>query len=195
MIKSSLKVARGATLICLLSLAASLPALAEAPVKFDMAKSKYKPGQVWSYKTRPEDKDSTLKVLMVEEYDKSGKVIHITVTKLKVKNPKSPTGFNESIEHAPITEKALDASTVKKLADEPAPEKPKGYDIWKTEFDKGKATIFAVPVIEIVETISGPLANKAGKSPDKAANDASKKKIFIKDVKVKKPEDVKKEAK
>lgn len=42
--------------------------------KYDM---KYRVGQEWNYKTRPGEENSILRILKIEEYPASGKVIHI----------------------------------------------------------------------------------------------------------------------
>lgn len=38
---------------------------------------KYNVGQEWKYKTRPGEENSILKILKIEEYPATGKVIHI----------------------------------------------------------------------------------------------------------------------
>lgn len=119
-------------------------------------KDKYSVGQQWNYKTRPTEKSSTLKILKIEEYTETGKVIHISVGGLKMKSPASPTGYAENISHIPISEEALDKSvTSLKNETEKKPDSLEmdGYSYWKKEFDKGNAGIFTIPVSEIVETM------------------------------------------
>lgn len=41
---------------------------------------KYSVGQEWQYKTRPTEEKSTLKILKIEEYPETGKVIHISIS-------------------------------------------------------------------------------------------------------------------
>ncbi|WP_433625291.1 hypothetical protein [Chryseobacterium cucumeris] len=119
-------------------------------------KNQYSVGQEWNYKTRPTEKNSTLTILKIEEYPETGKVIHISVNGLKMKNPASPTGYAENLSHLPISEEALKKSitSLKKEAyKKPDSLEMDGYSYWKKEFDKGNAGIFTIPVSEIVSTM------------------------------------------
>ncbi len=124
--------------------------LAGCTKKDDM---KYSVGQEWNYKTRPTEENSTLTILKIEEYPKNGKVIHISVSGLKMKNPQHPDGIANRISHLPLSEEALDNS-VTSLKNEtrrkPDSTEMDGYSYWKREFDKGKAGVFSTPVSEIV---------------------------------------------
>lgn len=117
---------------------------------------KYSVGQEWKYKTRPTEKSSTLKILKIEEYPSTGKVIHISVSGLKIKNPHSPEGVAKQLSHIPISEEALNKS-VTKLQNEtgkmPDSIEMDGYSYWKKEFDNGNAGIFTIPVSEIVSAM------------------------------------------
>ncbi|WP_343659818.1 hypothetical protein [Chryseobacterium sp.] len=119
-------------------------------------KDQYSAGQEWNYKTRPTEKSSILKILKIEEYPETGKVIHISISGLKIKNPASPTGFAEYFSHIPISEEALDKSvtTLKsETGKKPDSLEMDGYSYWKREFDKGDAGIFTIPVSEIISTM------------------------------------------
>lgn len=124
--------------------------LAGCTKKDDM---KYSVGQEWNYKTCPTEENSTLTILKIEEYPKNGKVIHISVSGLKMKNPQHPDGIADRISHLPLSEEALDNS-VTSLKNEthrkPDSTEIDGYSYWKREFDKGKAGVFSTPVSEIV---------------------------------------------
>ncbi|MGG5210876.1 hypothetical protein ACQWU4_18300 [Chryseobacterium sp. MIQD13] len=113
----------------------------------------YSVGQEWQYKTRPTEENSTLKILKIEEYPKTGKVIHISVNGLKMKNPASPEGFAHTLSHIPISEEALNKS-ITKLQNEthkmPNSIEMDGYSYWKKEFDSGNAGVFSISVSEIV---------------------------------------------
>ncbi|RKE77967.1 hypothetical protein [Chryseobacterium sp. AG363] len=119
-------------------------------------KDQYSVGQQWNYKTRPTEKSSTLTILKIEEYPETGKVIHISVSGLKMKNPASPTGYAENLSHLPLSEEALNKSitSLKKEAyKKPDSLEMDGYSYWKKEFDNGNAGIFTIPVSEIVSTM------------------------------------------
>lgn len=113
--------------------------------------TKYKVGQEWNYKTRKGEENSTLKILKIEEYPTHGKVIHISIGRLKVGNPDIEKGFANEFTHIPISEKALDKS-ITELKNEKIklPDYIDGYDYWKKEFDQGIAGVFSISVSEIV---------------------------------------------
>ncbi|KFF22912.1 hypothetical protein IW22_01305 [Chryseobacterium sp. JM1] len=123
---------------------------------------KYSVGQEWKYKTRPTEGKSILKILKIEEYPATGKVIHISVSGLKMKNPGSPTGFSENLSHIPISEEALNKSVTKlqnhtrKMPDSLETD---GYSYWKREFDKGDAGVFTIPVSEIVGSMENAIVS------------------------------------
>lgn len=112
----------------------------------------YKIGQEWKYKTRKGEENSTLKILKIEEYPTHGKVIHISVGGLKVRNPDVEKGFANEFTHIPITEKALNES-ITELKNEKIklPSYIDGYAYWKKEFDQGIAGVFSISVSEIVD--------------------------------------------
>lgn len=117
---------------------------------------KYNVGQEWKYKTRPGEENSILKILKIEEYPATGKVIHISINGLKMKDPQHPKGIADKISHLPITEEALDQSVISIKNDTrqmPDSTETDGYSYWKKEFDKGNAGVFSIPVSEIVNVM------------------------------------------
>ncbi|MFS4430425.1 hypothetical protein [Chryseobacterium sp. S90] len=119
-------------------------------------KDQYRAGQEWNYKTRPTEKSSILKILKIEEYPETGKVIHISVSGLKIKDTSSTTGIADKFTHIPISEEALDKSvtTLKnETGKKPDSLEMDGYSYWKREFDKGDAGIFTIPVSEIISSM------------------------------------------
>ena len=57
----------------------------------DATESRYKVGQVWSYKTRPNETKSTFIVVKVENDPKLGNIVHIALRDLKIKIHIVPT--------------------------------------------------------------------------------------------------------
>ena len=113
---------------------------------------KYKPGQKWSYKTRPGEEDSYLIVLKVDKDPKLGNIIHIALRKLKMKNERSPDGSpSENVNHMPFSQEALDRSDPKLLAEETdLPDFADGYQMWREAFDARRAGIYSITVAEAV---------------------------------------------
>jgi hypothetical protein len=117
----------------------------------DTTGSTYRVGQVWSYRTRPQEPESTLTVVKVESHPKLGTIVHISLQGLRMKSPRAPDGYAETISHLPMSAEALDKSVVKLLRENaPLPEFQEGYKEWRRGFDAGKAGFFTIPVAEAV---------------------------------------------
>ena len=56
-------------------------------------------GQEWAYQTQPQETDSTFIITRIDLGGPKGKIIHIYVKGLKMKNKLSATGFNDYIVH------------------------------------------------------------------------------------------------
>ena len=109
-------------------------------------------GQVWSYKTRENESSSTFIVLKIDADAKLGKIVHIAVTDLKMKNPRSRNGFSERIGHMPFFEKALAMSAVKLLKENAdLPDFESGYGLWKEAFDQKRAGFYTVTLADAIK--------------------------------------------
>lgn len=112
----------------------------------------FKVGQEWQYQTRPHEENSRVKIAKIENYEEIGKIVHIAVSRVKIKNPKYPKGLLEEVMHLPVSEDALKNSITKletEHADLPAYEQ--GYVRWKSAFDEKKAGYFGIPLREILQ--------------------------------------------
>ncbi len=122
----------------------------------DTTESKYKVGQVWSYKTRPNEKKSTFIVLKVEKDPKLGNIIHIALRDLKLKRPNGD--FIETAGHLPFAEEAINKSAVKLLKEKAdLPDYEEGYGMWREAFDAGKAGIYTITIAEAVDVMETTL--------------------------------------
>jgi hypothetical protein len=131
----------------LLSAAAS--GSAQGSVLKDSTESKYKVGQVWSYKTRPGEKKSSFVVLKVESHPKIGNIIHIALRGLKLRRPDGD--FIETAGHLPFAEEAIKRSAVKLLKEkDDLPDYEEGYEMWREAFDAGRAGVYTVTIAEAV---------------------------------------------
>jgi len=92
--------------------------------------AKYKPGQIWSYKTRASESSSTITILRVETLPKAGIILHIRIDGIRLKNcagGPSPT----TIQHAPFTKAAIDMSVTRMLRNSAElPDFEDGYRDW-----------------------------------------------------------------
>jgi hypothetical protein len=122
----------------------------------DTTESKYKVGQIWSYKTRPNEKKSSFIVLKVENHPKLGNIIHIALRDLKMKKPNGD--YIETAGHLPFAEEAINRSAVKLLKEKvDLPEFEEGYGIWREAFDVGKAGIYTITIAEAVDVMETTL--------------------------------------
>ena len=114
-------------------------------------------GQVWSYNNRPQDQDSSLTIVHIDNANDTT-IIHIALQGVKVKNSTSPNGYTNSIGHLPVGIEAMRES-VRKLQStvDTLPDYEDGYKQWKTAFDSGDAGFFSIPVCEIVNYVEQTL--------------------------------------
>lgn len=123
----------------------------------DTTESKYKAGQVWSYKTRPDEKKSTFIVLKVENHPKFGNIIHIALRDLKLRKPGGD--FIEAAGHLPFAEEAINKSAVKLLKEEDVfPDYEEGYGLWREAFEAGRAGVYTITVAEAVDAMEKTLS-------------------------------------
>lgn len=114
----------------------------------------YSEGQVWSYKARLGEQKSTVLINKIETHEKLGKIFHISVDGVRVKNRHLKGGVSTELPHFPVSEETLKKSLTKLVAKR-APNQAyiEGYKTWKAAFDAGEAGIFTVSVSEIVEFV------------------------------------------
>ena len=113
--------------------------------------SKYKVGQQWSYSARPGEEKSYLIIVKIDNDPKLGRIIHIALRGLKIKNPRSPNRLSEEISHLPFLEEAIEKSgltLVKEKVD--LPDFEEGYQIWRRAYDEGKAGAYSITIAEAV---------------------------------------------
>ena len=121
--------------------------------------SKYKPGQVWTYKTRTGEEASRITILKVDEHDKLGNIVHIQISGVALKNPSAPGGVAKLIHHSPYSEQAIDDSVLELVAENVVlPDFQEGYDTWMEAFDKGEGGIFTISVSDGVGAMAQALS-------------------------------------
>lgn len=130
--------------------------------------TEFLPGQVWEYKTRPTEADSTLTVLKVDTVNNQ-RIIHVAVHGLRMKRATHMTvgarrtaiaelDIGDSIGHMPIAEQTLAESVTRVVrVEDKLPPFQEGYDLWKAAFDKGEGGYFTIPVAKCVEFVEQTL--------------------------------------
>lgn len=111
----------------------------------------YAEGQVWSYKTRAGEEKSTVLINRIEQNEKLGKIFHISIDGVRVKNRHAARGISTELPHFPVSEETLKKSLIRRLGTRaPNPDYVEGYKTWKAAFDAGHAGIFTISVSEII---------------------------------------------
>ena len=137
------------TTFALCFLFASLLVSGQDPPQKEPADPKYKVGQQWSYTARPGEEKSYLIIVKIDNDPKLGRIVHIALRGLKIKNPHSPDGISEEVNHMPFLESAIEKSGLKLLKEKvDLPEFEEGYQMWRQAHDAGKAGVFSVTVAE-----------------------------------------------
>jgi hypothetical protein len=114
--------------------------------------SHYKVGQVWSYKTRKSEEQSTITIVKIDSDSNFGNIIHVSITGLKMKNPNSITEPVDTIGHMPFTEKAIDKSVIKLIKENAdLPDYEEGYEEWRIAFEERKAGVYKDSISDAVE--------------------------------------------
>jgi len=111
-------------------------------------------GQLWAYKTRAGEDKSTILINKIEAHEKLGKIFHISVDGVRVRNPRVKGGVTADLPHFPVSEETLKKSVTKLIGKRaPNPDYEPGYQTWKEAFDVGQAGIFTISVAEIVTVV------------------------------------------
>jgi hypothetical protein len=111
--------------------------------------TKFRPGQVWQYKTRPHERSSTLTILKFESLPKVGTIIHVRVDKVRLRNC---TGGPEpdNFQHMPFARDAIEHSVTKLAKEGGVPDFQAGYDEWRSACG-GVYTITVAETIQVAE--------------------------------------------
>ena len=117
---------------------------------------KFKPGQVWQYRTRKGEEGSRLIIGKVEQMGSIGIVIHIKLIGLRIMNPHAPGGVSNTIAHAPVAEANLSESVTTLVSEGGNLDGfHEGYDTFKKA---GKPGVLTIPVSEIVDSVERAFA-------------------------------------
>lgn len=105
----------------------------------------YAEGQVWEYKTRPQDQGSLLKIQRVETDPAGGPIYHISVIGLRIEGMPG-----ENIPHLPVSRETLDASVTRLSPLKPDfPSPDEGIQMWRD----ARGGVFTITIAEIVGII------------------------------------------
>jgi hypothetical protein len=124
--------------------------------------SKFAPGQVWGYKTRDNEANSTLTILKVESIPKLGMVIHIRVDRIRLRNCTGGPEPNK-FEHMPFTREAVERSVTRLLKESSVPDFQEGYNQWR----KACGGVYTITVAEAINVAEETFGKNLGCNPTK----------------------------
>jgi len=113
---------------------------------------KYKVGQVWNYKTRQNEVNSSLTIVSINNDKKEGVIIGVHLSNIKFSRIGN---FDEvNINFLPFSKSALDKSvtTIKEYTEE-LPDFKTEYDSWKHTDDTSINKCFRSSVIQVLDSI------------------------------------------
>lgn len=100
----------------------------------DPTDNRYAEGQIWEYRTRPEDEGSLLKIQKIEllpAFANVGPVYHVSVIGLNFKD----VPLEDSIQHLPLSKASLDASVTSLSSSQAVfPDPDEGIAEWKQNY-------------------------------------------------------------
>lgn len=112
-------------------------------------------GQVWAYKTRIGESNSTLTILKVERYKDLGQVVHVRIDGIRMRNPVQGNIVTD-LPHLPFRSAAIERSVTKLLRKSSSlPEFKEGYSTWKQAYDAGQAGAFETDVAATLNALLG----------------------------------------
>jgi hypothetical protein len=117
----------------------------------------YAVGQVWAYKTRPQDKGSLIKIQLIEQLplkDSSWTIYHISMNGVKVDGQAAPIG----IAHLPVTQETLDKSVTKIVKSKAVFQ---NYGEGLAEWRRAEGGAFTVSLSEIAGIVVGVMPKNA----------------------------------
>lgn len=121
---------------------------------FGVAAAEYSVGQVWEYKSRKDEESSRVYIVHIDQHEKLGKIYHIYIEGINIKNPHIAGGIQVELPHAPVDEETLKLSLTKLVGKTDAlPDISAGYGVWKEAFDSGEGGVFNIPISQIIQYI------------------------------------------
>ena len=126
--------------------------------------ARFRPGQIWGYRTRAGEDASTLTILRIETLPKVGEIVHVRIDGVQFKNCAGGTVPNE-IAHAPFSRAAIEKSvTTLRSHLHDLPEYEQGYESWRSHC----GGVYTIGVAEMVDVDDQTFnANLGCKVPNK----------------------------
>ncbi|MBN8815871.1 MAG: hypothetical protein J0J06_10530 [Sphingomonas sp.] len=120
---------------------------------------RYAEGQVWEYRTRPQDAGSLIKIQRIEDGGKIGRIYHVSIIGLSFAGASPGKSL---LVHCPVSRQTLDASVTKRSdVQRDWPDMTAGIAEWRAA-NGGVFTIGIAEIVTILETTMSRGAPKSG---------------------------------
>jgi len=113
-------------------------------------KPEFAPNQEWFYHARPQDAGSTVVIGLIQDDPKLGRIIHIAVRAVNIRNSRVPGGVMTQVGHLPMSEAVL-AASVTQLKGIVAP--PESVSVGVKEWERAKGGVFTISVAQAVDYV------------------------------------------
>lgn len=137
---------------------AFLSAVAIATAGQADARVGYQEGQVWEYRTRPEDSGSLLRIQSIEAnpaFAKYGPIYHISVVGVHFQG----AALSGELAHLPVSRETLDASVTRlSSASVTFPNADPGIAEWRS----AQGGVFTIPLAEIISSVEQMFQQRSG---------------------------------
>ena len=115
--------------------------------------NRYVEGQVWEYKTRPQDTGSLVKIQKIEEAPR-GSIYHVSLIGIHI-----ASGRSTVLQHSPVSRQTLDESVTRQVKDPGTfPDASEGIAEWRA----AHGGVFTIPLAQIADVIEQTAAAQPG---------------------------------
>lgn len=116
----------------------------------EVGDEKFRPGDVWTYKTREGEKNSHITVLKIESSPELGIIVHVAVDGIRLANCHGGPE-PDNIPHMPFARRALEESVTENIATGgQVPDYQEGYKEWRAAYEKKRAGIYIISVSDAI---------------------------------------------
>lgn len=120
----------------------------------------FRPGQVWRYRTRPNEEDSRLVVCRVEQSTDGRPIVHVRIEGVAITAPGSEEVTRE-IEMLPFDAEALEDSVVElESTRDSVPDIGETWALWRETFGGSSRAVFAITVAEAIDHVESVIARE-----------------------------------
>lgn len=118
-------------------------------------KQEYVVGQVWNYDTRESESESKLKIIAIDQHEKLGTIISVTIDGVLL-GSQPPNGIHtemSQIGHMPFSKEAMDISVLEISEIDNVENDMEGYELWKNALKDNNAGIYTISVKEAIDAL------------------------------------------